>query len=70
MEAYDTIEDNMEIRSEKVRNLVGEMPRSLVIWGIVVIAAVSLALLAAMCLVEYPYSHGESILGHVIEQIF
>lgn len=58
--------DKIELRSEKVRKLLGEIPPSLVRWGTAIIAIVFLALLAAVCLLPYPYSNGESILKHFI----
>lgn len=51
--------DNIELRSEKVRKLIGEIPPSLVRWGTAIIAIVFIALLAAVCLFPYPYSNGE-----------
>lgn len=58
--------DKIELRSEKVRKLIGEIPPSLVRWGTAIIAIVFFALLAAICLLPYPYSNGESILKHFI----
>ncbi len=58
--------DRIELRSEKVRKLIGEIPPSLVRWGFAIIAIVFLGLMAAMCLIPYPYSDGESILRHII----
>lgn len=58
--------NNMELRSEKVRNLLGEIPPALVRWGTAIIAIVVLTLLAVVCLMPYPYSHGESILQHLL----
>lgn len=58
--------NNMELRSEKVRNLLGEIPPALVRWGTAIIAVVVLTLLAVVCLMPYPYSHGESILQHIL----
>ena len=58
--------DNIELRSEKVRELLGEIPSSLVRWGTAIIAIVFIALVAAVCLLPYPYSKGESILRHFI----
>ncbi len=66
MEANKTTHDNIELRSEKVRQLIGEIPPSLVRWGIAIIAIVFIALIAAVCLLPYPYSNGESILRHFI----
>ncbi|MDE6009114.1 MAG: hypothetical protein K2G90_07900 [Muribaculaceae bacterium] len=60
--------DNIELRSEKVRQLIGEIPPSLVGWGIAIIAIIFIALIAAACLLPYPYSNGESILLHILGQ--
>ena len=53
---------DIALRSEKVRNLLGEIPPSLVRWGTVIIVAIFLVLLLVVCFVPYPYSQGESIL--------
>ncbi|MGM9712924.1 MAG: hypothetical protein ACI3Y5_02245 [Prevotella sp.] len=58
--------NNMELRSEKVRNLLGEIPPALVRWGTAIITVVVLTLLSVVCLMPYPYSHGESILQHIL----
>lgn len=60
------IVNNMELRSEKIRNLLGELPPVLVRWGTAIIAVIVLTLLAVVCLMPYPYSHGESILRHIL----
>lgn len=61
-----THHDKIELRSEKVRQLIGEIPPSLVRWGIVIIVIIFAALIAAVCLLPYPYSNGESILQHLL----
>jgi hypothetical protein len=66
MDTTNNTHDKIELRSEKVRKLIGEIPPSLVRWGTAIIAIVFIALLAAICLLPYPYSHGESILQHLI----
>ena len=66
MDKSSNTHDNIELRSEKVRKLIGEIPLSLVRWGTAIIAIVFIALLAAVCLLPYPYSNGESILRHFI----
>lgn len=66
MDRENNTHDNIEARSEKVRQLLGEIPPSLVRWGTAIIAVVFIALVAAVCLLPYPYSHGESILRHFI----
>lgn len=58
--------DKIELHSEKVRQLIGKIPPSLVRWGIVILAIVFIALVAAVCLLPYPYSNGESILQHIL----
>ncbi len=57
---------DIELRSEKVRNLLGEIPPSLVRWGTVIIVAIFLILLLVVCFVPYPHSKGESILQHIL----
>lgn len=57
---------NIELRSEKVRNLLGEIPSALVRYGTVIIVAIFLMLLLIVCFMPYPYSNGESILQHII----
>lgn len=59
-------EVHMEIRSEKVRELLGDIPPALVRWGTVIIVAIVLALLLVVCFVPYPHSQGESILQHIL----
>ena len=66
MDKKDRQEDNIELRSEKVRNLIGEIPPSLVRWGTVVIVLIFLLLLTAICFLPYPYSNGESIIEHFL----
>lgn len=66
MDTTNNTNDKIELRSEKVRKLIGEIPPSLVRWGTAIIAIVFIALLAAVCLLPYPYSNGESILRHFI----
>lgn len=66
MKANKTTPDKIEIRSEKVRQLIGDIPPSLVRWGTAIIATIFIALIVAVCLLPYPYSNGESILQHLI----
>lgn len=66
MDTSNNPHEKIELRSEKVRKLIGEIPPSLVRWGTAIIVIVFIALLAAVCLLPYPYSNGESILRHFI----
>lgn len=55
----------LKLRSEKVRNLLGEIPPALVRWRTVIIVAILLILLLVMCFMPYPHSNGESIMLHL-----
>lgn len=55
-----------ELRSEKVRNLLGEEPPVLVRWGTIIIVAIFMVLLLVLCFMPYPHSQGESILQHIL----
>ena len=55
----------LKLRSEKVRNLLGEIPPALVRWGSLIIVVIFLILLSIVCFVPYPHSQGESILQHL-----
>jgi hypothetical protein len=66
MKVAKTTHDKIEIRSEKVRQFIGEIPPSLVRWGIAIIVIIFIALIAAVCLLPYPYSNGVSILRHFL----
>lgn len=61
--------NNIELRSEKVRNLLGETPPTFVRWGTAIIVAVFLALFLVVCFMPYPYSKGESILQHILTSL-
>lgn len=58
--------DKIELRSTKVRKLLGEIPSGLVRWGTLIITAIFILLIAAVCLLPYPYSNGESIISHIL----
>lgn len=58
--------NKLELRSEKVRQRIGEIPQSLVICGVVIILTITVVLITILCLIPYPYSKGESILQHML----
>lgn len=58
--------EEIELRSEKVRNLLGEIPPSLIRWGTVIIVAIFIILLLIVCFMPFPHSNGESILQHIL----
>ena len=59
-------DDNIELRSEKVRNVIGKVPPRLVSLGTVVIMIIVLALAVAFYKIPYPISI--EVNGEVINQ--
>ena len=45
-------DNQMELHSEKVRNIIGDIPSSLVRWGVAVIVIIVLGLLLTLLLVQ------------------
>lgn len=60
------VKERIELRSEKVRNIIGEIPPALVRWGIAIIVIIFVILFAIVLCVKYPYGNGETILQHVL----
>lgn len=60
MKTKDT-NSKIELRSEKVRNIIGEIPPALVRWGIAIIVVIFAILLSVVLCVKYPYGNGETI---------
>ena len=57
--------DRIELRSEKVRDILGSEPNVLVRWGIAIVTVVFLLLILAVLSMDYPCGNGESIFGHI-----
>lgn len=57
--------DRIELRSEKVRNIIGTIPPALVCWGIAIITIILVILMLVLLLVPYPYGAGETIFQHL-----
>lgn len=57
--------DRIELRSEKVRNIIGTIPPTLVRWGTAVIIIILVILMLVVFLVPYPYGAGETIFQHL-----
>lgn len=49
-------EKDIELRSEKVRSIIGEIPPKLVRWGTVIIAIITISIFIAAALIHYPHS--------------
>ena len=65
MEQKEKESDNIELRSEKVRNVIGKVPPRLVSLGTVVITIIVLALAVAFYKIPYPISIEEIGRAHV-----
>ena len=66
MEQKERKSDNIELRSEKVRNVIGKVPPRLISLGTVVITIIVLALAVAFYKIPYPISIEAN--GEVINQ--
>ena len=72
MEQKEKESDNIELRSEKVRNVIGKVPPRLVSLGTVIITVIVLALAVAFYKIPYPISietNGE-VVNHRMVQVF
>ena len=72
MEQKERESENIELRSEKVRNVIGKVPTRLVSLGTVVITIIVLALVVAFYKIPYPISidaNGE-VINQRIVQVF
>ena len=58
--------NKIELRSEKVRKIIGTIPSSLVHWGIAVTAIIFITLMTVAFCAPYPYGEGETILQHLL----
>lgn len=67
MKKNQSNDDYIKLRSEKVRNIIGKMPQSLVWWSVTIITTMLIALsIIALC-IKYPYGNGETILQHIVK---
>lgn len=57
--------NRIELRSEKIRHIIGTIPSALVRWSIAIIAIILLVLVSVVCFVPYPYGKGETIILHI-----
>lgn len=57
--------NKIELRSEKVRNIINIKPPVLIRYGTVIIAIVFILLLIIVFHLPYPYGEGENILQHL-----
>ena len=61
--------NNNNIRSKKVRQLLGEIPSSLTRLGIIIILIIFVALLFTIFFLPYPYSADKTIIQYIIDKM-
>lgn len=61
--------NQIELHSEKVRNIIGEVPLALVRWGIMVIILMFILLIVVFIFFPYPYGNGDTIIEHMLRKI-
>ncbi len=62
---YTSTHDKIELRSEKVRNILSEVPNGLVRWGIAVICIFFVMLITAISFIQFPYGKNETIFEYM-----
>lgn len=60
--------DKIELRSEKVREILGTIPGGLIRWGIAIIVIICAVLIVLVLWVKFPYGNGETIFEHIFCQ--
>lgn len=61
----DNSHDQIELRSEKTRDIIGTSPPILIRWGITIIAIFFSALILVVLLAPYPCGNGETIFQYL-----
>lgn len=56
----------IELRSDKVRHILGSIPHGFVYWGTSIIVVIFAILIAAVLRLPYPYGKGETIFDHLV----
>lgn len=62
-------DENLNLRSEKIRKLLSEIPKFPLWIGTSVIVLILLAIISALIFLPYPYSENETILEHILRSI-
>lgn len=56
----------MELRSEKVRNLIGKIPPRLAWWNAAIIIFIFIVLFLIVFFIPFPHGNGKTILQHLL----
>lgn len=59
------VEERIELRSEKVRRMIGGIPPALSWWSTALLVVIFMTLIMVVAFVEWPYGYGETILQHL-----
>jgi hypothetical protein len=62
-----SINDHIELRSEKVRQLVGQRPPVFIRWGTYIIVITFILLILIVVFSPFPHGNGETIFSHLFE---
>lgn len=60
-----TSHDGLELRSYKVRKILGEVPNKFIRWGTLIVFLIFSALIVIILSMKYPYGNGETIFEHI-----
>lgn len=67
----ENIQDQIELRSEKVRKLIGEIPPLLIRWGMVIIIIIFSIFIGALIFMPFPNGEqDESIFKYIIRNLY
>lgn len=61
-------DENISMRSEKIRHLLSEIPAKPLLAGIIVMIVIVLAIIISVTVLPYPHSAGETILDHIMHK--
>lgn len=59
-------QDDINLHSEKVRKILGDIPPAFIRWSVAVLSIISISLIVAFCLFDNKYTDGETILHRIL----
>lgn len=60
----------VELRSEKVRRIVREMPKSLYWWSVGILFIILLIIVFILCTMPFPFSDGKAMMHGLLKSLF
>lgn len=55
----------MDLRSEKVKEILGRSPNKFIRWGVTIICIIYFFILVWVLCLEFPYSQGKTVFEHI-----